>query len=429
MGDLPPLFTECDVLVVGGGPAGSLAGLAAAKEGARTVLVERHGFLGGNLTAAGIDTIYGLYSVGEYPVKTIGGYPDEVIDRLRSQKACYERPNTYGVGIGLTFAVENLKLVLEQMALEAGVRLFYHTLVASVFQEEGMVRGCSIASKSGIQFIRAGVVIDATGDADVVAGGGGAYEKAGEVGPVQSCTTVFFMANVDTGRAMAFGKKAMWEAMKQAQSRGDYDLPRIEGSFHATPHPGMIEANMTRVRDVDPTDIVSVTQAEIAGRRQVQEYVRFLTDNVPGFENAYLVNTGCHIGVREGRRVIGDYVLAKEDVLEGARFEDAVVRCGQPIEDHHAGSDTRWIYVKDFGFYEIPYRCLIPRRLENVLAAGRCLSASHDAHASARSSGTAMGMGQAAGIAAVQALNRNSRVRDINVAELQRKLKDLGAPL
>ena len=424
-----PLLTECDVLIVGGGPAGSLAGVASAREGARTVIVEKNGFLGGNLTAAGIDTIYGLYSVGENPVKLIGGLVDEVVGRLEDQNACYLRSNTYGAGTGLTFAGENMKLALENLALDAGVKIFYHTLVPDVYERDEKLKGCLIASKSGIQWIKASVFIDCTGDADVVAKAGGAYEKAGEVGPIQSCTTVFFMANVDIQKAKEFGKNAMWKAMEDARNDGEYNLPRIEGSFHATPNQGLIEANMTRIANVDTTDVNSISEAEVEGRRQVQEYVRFLNHKVPGFENAYLVKTGCQIGVREGRRVIGDYVLTKEDVLGGKKFHDAIVRCGQPIEDHHSGKDTRWIYVKDYGFYEIPYRCLVPRGLDNVLTAGRCLSASHDAHASARSSGTAMGMGQAAGMAAVMALNKGNNVKDIEISELKNKLINIGAPI
>lgn len=424
-----PVLTECDVLIAGGGPAGALAGIASAREGARTVIVEKNGFLGGNLTAGGIDTIYGLYSVGENPEKTIGGIIDEVIELLENQNSCYLRPNTYGAGTGLTFSGENLKIILEFLALSAGVNIFYHTIIPDVFNMDNQLMGCMVASKSGIQWIKASVIVDCTGDADIVARAGGAFEKAGEFGPIQSCTTVFFMANVDVQKAKDFGKKAMWKSMEEAKNNGEYNLPRIEGSFHETPNPGLIEANMTRIANVDTTDVTSISDAEVEGRRQVQEYVRFLIDKVPGFADSYLVKTGCQIGVREGRRVIGDYVLLKADVLNGRKFDDAVVRCGQPIEDHHSGKNTRWVYVKDFGYYEIPYRSLIPKGLDNVLTAGRCLSASHDAHASARSSGTAMGMGQAAGLAAVLALAKGNNVRGIDVSELRSKLIKIGAPL
>jgi len=421
------LLTDCEVLVVGGGPAGTVAAIAAARCGAKTVLLERHGFLGGNLTAGGIDTIYGFYTPGDDPLKVIGGIPDEVIERLTALNSCYKRPNTYGSGTGFTFSPEHLKLVLEDMVLEAGGTILYHSFVPEVLFEGDRLTGVLIASKQGLMRISARFIVDATGDADIVAYAGGEYEKAGDNGSVQSLTTVFFMANVDIEQAKAFGKKALWEEMEKANTQGEYTLPRVEGSFHATPYADMIEANMTRIANVDALDTVALSAAEITGRRQVQEYVRFLKDRIPGFESAFLVKTSCHIGVRETRRIKGEYILTKDDVIEGQHFEDAIARCGLPIEDHHSGQDTRWVYPKDFGYYDIPYRSLVPCSLTNVLVAGRCLSATHDAHASARSSGTAMAMGQAAGIAAAMA--KGIKARDVEIAALQSKLKEWGAPL
>lgn len=425
----PALLAECEVLIVGGGPAGAIAGIAAARLGADTLVLERHGFFGGNLTAAGIDTMYGFYTVGEAQQKVIGGIPDEVVQRLGQLAACYERPNTYGSGTGVTFSVPHLKVVLEELAQGAGTRYLYHAFVPDVYVEDGKLAGVILATKQGLKVVKASCIIDASGDADIVAHAGGAYEKAGLVGPVQSCTTVFFMANVDAKKAKAFGKQALWDAMREAHASGAYDLPRSEGSWHETPYSGMIEANMTRIADVDATDIGEVTAAETEGRRQTLEYVRFLQKNVPGFENAYLVKTGSSLGVREARRVVGDYVLTMDDAIEARRFGDAIARCGMPVEDHHAGSDTRWVYVKNYGYYEIPYRCLVPQGLDNVLVAGRCLSATHDAHASARSSATAMGMGQAAGVAAVLALETGSSVREVDIQMVQRIIREWGAPL
>ncbi len=421
------LFSSCDILVIGGGPAGSTAAVTASRQGAKTTLVEKNGFLGGNLTAAGIDTIYGLYTVGEHLQKIIGGVSDEIIDRLRSQNACYERENTYGAGTGITFAVENMKLVLENLVRESKSALYYHSVSPEVWKDEKGLKGCLIASKSGIYKIASKIIIDTTGDADVVAHAGGAFEKSIDTGKVQSCTAVFFMANVDIKKAKAFGKKAMWKAMRLANQSGEFVLPRIEGSFHATPNPGMIEANMTRIPDVDTTDFKSVSEAESEGRSQVHQYVEFLKKYVPGFEESYLVQSGSQLGMREGRRIIGDYVLTKTDVLEGKKFDDAITRCGQPIEDHYDGKDTKWVYIKENGYYDIPYRCLTPRGLTNVLAAGRCLSATHDGHASARSSGTAFSMGQAAGMAAAMALNTNNDVRKINIDDLRKNLIKIGA--
>lgn len=423
------LLAECEVLVVGGGPAGSIAGVAAARQGADTLVLERHGFFGGNLTAGGIDTMYGFYTVGEDQQKVVGGIPDEVVARLAKMAACYERPNTYGSGTGVTVSLPHLKVVLEQMAQEAGTRYLYQAFVPDVYLEEGRLAGVVVATKQGLKLVKAHTIVDASGDADVVAHAGGAYEKAGQTGPIQSCTAVFFMGHVDVAKAKAFGKKAMWEAMREAHERGDYRLPRSEGSWHATPYSGFIEANMTRIPDVDATNIEAITAAETEGRRQVLEYARFLKENVPGFEESYLVKTGPSLGVREARRAIGDYVLTMEDAIEGHLFEDAIVRCGMPVEDHHTGSDTHWVYVKDFGYYEIPFRALLPKGLDNVLVAGRCLSASHDAHASARSSATAMGMGQAAGVAAAMAVAAGSPVRAVDVQEVRKVIKTWGAPL
>ncbi len=421
------LDQEFDVLVVGGGPAGCAAAITAGREGAGVLLVEKNGFLGGNLTAAGIDTIYGLFTVGEKYEKIIGGISDEIIKRLKLQNACYERKNTYGAGTGVTFDVEQMKLVLEQLVTESQAKLLFHTIAPEPYLEQDTLKGCVLASKSGIHRITANVIIDTTGDADIIAKSGGAFEKALDTGQVQSCTTVFFMSNVDVKKAKAFGKKAMWDTMRAANQEGKYQLPRIEGSFHATPNPTMIEANMTRISNVDTTDVQSVSEAEMTGRQQAQQYTQFLIEYIPGFEKAYLVKTGCQLGMREGRRIIGDYTLTKEDVLEGKKFEDSITRCGQPIEDHHEGADTNWIYVKENGYYDIPYRCLIPKGIDNVLTAGRCLSATHDAHASARSSGTAISMGQTAGMAAVMALEKDGFVREIDTITLQQKLRKIGA--
>jgi len=320
-----------------------------------------------------------------------------------------------------------MKLVLEDLARENNVVILYHAFAPEAYLKKGLLNGCLVASKSGLNRIEAEIIIDTSGDADIIARAGGGFEKAIDSGVVQSCTAVFSMTNVDIHKAKSFGKQAMWDAICLANQKGEFNLPRIEGSFHATPNPDMMEANMTRIAEVDTTDVHSVSQAETIGRHQVQDYVNFLIKYMPGFENAFLVNTGSHLGVREGRRIIGDYILTKEDVLAGRKFDDAITRCGQPIEDHHAGADTCWIYVKENGYYHIPYRCIVPKSLTNALTAGRCLSATHDAPASARSSGTAMSMGQAAGIAAVLALNNNNDVRKIDIKDLQNKLQKSGA--
>jgi hypothetical protein len=217
--------------------------------------------------------------------------------------------------------------------------------------------------------------------------------------------------------------------MREAAEGGEYRLPRLEGSWHRTPYPGVVTIHMTRVPNVDATDPNQLTRAEIEGRRQVQEYHRFLRDRVPGFEQSVLVATSPAIGVRESRRVIGDYRLTREDVLEAHRFPDEIALCGAPIEDHIAAVDTRWTYVPDSGVYGIPFRCLLPAGVEGMLVAGRCFSATHDAHASARSMATCMAMGQAAGTAAALAVKSGVGPRSLHAADVRARLAEDGALL
>jgi hypothetical protein len=216
--------------------------------------------------------------------------------------------------------------------------------------------------------------------------------------------------------------------MQQAAGHG-YTLPRKEGSAHITPLAGVIATNMTRVNGIDPLNVEQLSQAEIEGRRQALEYARFLVEQVPGYENATLGGFSTQIGVRESRRIFGVYRLTRADVLAARKFDDAIAQCGAPIEEHHSGQDTRWEYLPDGETYQIPYRCLLPQNCEALLVAGRCLSADHDAHASVRSMGQCMAMGQAAGAAAAIALKNHIGLHDLSVKQLQATLRSLGAIL
>ena len=389
-----------DVLVVGAGSAGSTAAVAAGRAGAQTLLVDRFGFLGGTSTAV-LDTFYAFYTPGSQPQKVVSGIPDDVVGRLEERGMAFERPNTYGAGTGITYDPETLKRVWDELVAEAGVRVLLHSFLFGVEVADGRVAAVDVATKSGVRRIRPRVVVDASGDADVCALAGAPYEAPGD--DVQSLSTVFRVAGVDVARAEAVPKQELWALMRDARDSGEYALTRIEGSIHRTPHEGVMMALMTRVRSVDATDAEQLSAAEREGRRQAHEYFRFLRERVPGYERAVLVSTSPAIGVRESRRIVGEHVLTAEEILAATRFDDQIARCGAPIEDHHAGDDTRWLYLEDGATYGIPFRCLQPQQLDNVLVAGRCFSATHDAHASARSMGTCMAMGQAAGTAAALA--------------------------
>lgn len=414
--------------MVGGGSAGATAAIAAARRGANVTLVERWPFLGGT-GAAVLDTFYGFYTPGAQARKVVGGIPDEVVAALAEHDAVMERPNTYGAGTGITYDPELLKVAWDTLLAEAGVRVLLHSFVVDATVVDGRIAEVLVANKRGLQPLSARVVVDASGDADVVAWAGAPFEPIGAHAPVQALTTTFRLANVDVDRARAVPKEELWALMREANASGRFRLPREEGSVHVTPLPGFMATNMVRFHVEDPTDPDRLSAAEAEGRRQALEYARFLRECVPGYERSVLANFSTQIGVRETRRIEGEYRLTREDVLAARRFDDEIALCGAPIEEHHAGSDTRWEYVPGGGVYGIPYRCLLPQDVDGLLVAGRCLSATHDAHASVRSIGQCMAMGQAAGVAAAMAAADGGAPRAVDVTALRAALRELGAVL
>jgi glycine/D-amino acid oxidase-like deaminating enzyme len=425
-----------DVVVVGSGSSGMCAAVAAARHGARVLLVEKLPFLGGVSTAV-LDTFYGFYTPGSASLKVVGGIGDEVVERLRTLGPVLHRPNTYGAGTGITYLADHLKVVWESLATDAGVSVLLHAMLADVAVTDGHVTELLLATKAGLARVRAEAVVDASGDADLCHLAGFGYELAGAEAPAQTLTTSFRVVGVDLERRRSVPKEQLHALMRQAAASGEYDLPRRDGSDHITPVAGMTATVMTRVEStatgdgglVNATDPWLLSRAEMAGRRQVLEYVRFLVDRVPGYEDAALGGVGTQIGVRETRRVYGDYRLTRDDVLSARRFDDEIGLCGAPIEDHHRGTDTAWAYLPDGEAVGIPYRTLLVRDAENVLVAGRCFSATHDAHASVRSMGQCMAMGQAAGTAAALALAAGTAPRDLDRGVLRDRLRADGAVL
>jgi hypothetical protein len=422
-----PVFDHADVVVIGSGSAGSPSAIAAARTGADTLLIERYGFLGGTSTTV-LDTFYGFYTPASDARRVVGGIAWEIVERLYSYQMVLERPSSYGAGQAVTYDPTTLKVVWEQTALSSGVRLLLHTFVVDVLLHEDRITGLVVANKRGLGLITGGIFVDASGDADVAFRAGVPFIAAGQDGfPAQSLTTTFRVGNVDTAAAKRVKRADLVAAMQAANLSGEYRLPREEGSVHETPQAGVIATNMTRVAYVDGTDPAELTKAEVEGRKQALEYTRFLRSEIAGYENAFLMNFSTQIGIRETRRVHGEYRLTRDDVLHARRFDDAIAQCGAPIEDHAAGSSTRWEYVPNGDTYDIPFRALIPQRVPNLLIAGRCLSADHDAHASVRSMGQCMAMGQAAGTAAALAHARQVAPRDLPVNDLQTQLIRDGA--
>ena len=427
---------DYDVIVVGAGSAGATAAIAAARNGAKTLLLERLPCLGGTSTAV-LDTFYGFYTPGTVAKKVVGGIPDDVVAGLKKYDSWLERPNTHGAGTAVTYHPEYLKVVWENLVTEAGVDVLLNAWVQDVTGNDGHIESVIVATKLGLRQFTARVVIDASGDADICHFASIGYELAGDIDPAQTLTTTFKMCNVDVPKRKSITKKEFHALMAAAAESGDYDLPRKEGSDHITPVNHMTATIMTRLPSyfkkgenmVNATDPQLLSDAEIEGRRQAIEYIRFLRDKVPGYENAQLSTFGMQIGVRETRRVYGDYRITREDVLAAKKFDDQISLCGAPIEDHHGGTDTAWAYLPDGDCVGVPFRTLIPKDGQNVLVAGRCFSATHDAHASVRSMAQTMSMGQAAGTAAALSAKIACAPRDLDVSELQQTLRKNGAIL
>lgn len=424
-----------DVVVVGAGSAGATAAIASARSGSSTILIDRLPFAGGTSTGV-LDTFYGFYTPGKVSKKIVGGIPDDVVTALGAYGSMIERANTYGAGTGITYNPEYLKVVWEKLITSSGAKILLHALLQEVKVIDGRVKEITVATRSGPCIITGDYFIDATGDADLTHFAGFEYEKAGDIAPAQTLTTTFKMVNVDIDSRKTVSKEEFHQLMSDAADEG-YELPRREGSDHITPVSHTTATVMTRLESVRKNSAGAVesvlddpfflTQTEIDGRAQAVEYARFLVDRVPGYENSSLYGFSTMIGVRETRRVYGDYRITKEDVLSAKQFDDQIALCGAPIEDHHSGSGTNWVYLPEGSAVGIPFQSLIVRDSSNTLVIGRCFSATHDAHASIRSMGQCMAMGMAAGTAAAISHKSKSSIRDINFDGLRDQLRRAGA--
>jgi glycine/D-amino acid oxidase-like deaminating enzyme len=454
---LPPrlalVATDTDVLVVGGGPAGIGAALGAADAGAAVVLAERYGFLGGNATAALVMPLMSFHTQraafeqadGAKLFPTDHGPGEPVVAgalaRLLSRLVATGGAIAPGLATGYTvpFDPELFKLAALELLDEAGVKLLFHAFASGVI-DDGPVRGVVFETKSGPVVVRARTVIDCTGDGDVAALAGAGYEVGRDRdGLVQPMTLMFRMVEFQRAAFEAYvrehpeqwrGVHGLWDLIRQATEAGELDLPREDILFFGTPHPHEVSVNSTRVTRVLATDVFDWSLAEIESRRQMRQIAAFLCRYVPGFESAYIAQSGVHTGVRESRRIVGDYRLTADDVLAASKFEDVVARGSYPVDIHNPkGSGTVLKRLPEDEAYDIPLRCLLPRGIENLLVAGRCLSGSHEAHSSYRVMPIVMATGQAAGVAAALAVRHGVTPRAAPVAEIQDELIRQGANL
>lgn len=422
-----PVLREVDIVVAGGGAAGVAAAVSAARSGASVLLLERNGFLGGTMTATTLGGICGLYSlVDGSPVQMVFGFAEEVRDRIERAGGT-SGPVQWLKTASLPYDLVVLRQVLEELADHRRLEVLHHVRVADVLVADGRVSEVIVQSRSRVFAVRANVFVDCTGDAELCALAGGAAEY--DPKNLQFPSAMFRMGGVDTERAMRLPREELHHLLEQAIADG-FDLPRTAGGIYSV-RDGIVHLNITKVkvsgRAPDPFDPVELSEAEREGRRQVHLYLEAFRRYVPGYENAFILDTGSELGIRESRRILGDHVMTTNDVLDERRFDDAIAANCWPVEDHGAGRSTRWVWLSAGGYCHIPYRSLLPGGLENVIVAGRSLSATHEAQAALRVTANCFSMGQAAGIAAAMA-GRGS-ARGVDPAKLQEELRRWGADL
>lgn len=439
-----------EVIVIGGGTAGWAAALAAARGGRSTLLIEQFAYLGGWATAGLVNPFMTHCASDGSPL--VGGFYDEIRDRLGKA----------GGLLGNSFDSEAMKFALQETLLEAGVRLRFHTVFDSARYSTGGKIAVRVRSKSGVEEFECDRLIDCSGDGDAAVALGAKFETGDENGLPQAVTLMFDMGGVDLAKAITYVRDhpdqmlfpklpptadpeqlangvisvaGYYDLVASARANGEYGAPGDLIFFIGRPRRGEVVFNTTHVGNVNGTNAEDLTRAEIESRRQMVSIVAFVKKYVPGFENAYLLRSADHVGVRETRRIVGDYVFSAADVIEARKFADAICRLAYPVDVHSGKGDG---YTKDEGgggpnnappgdWYEIPYRCLLPAGLDNVLVAGRCVSSTQAGHGAIRIMPSCIAMGQAAGAAATLSLDEGVSVREVEMTALLETLRKQGA--
>ncbi len=413
---------KCDVLVCGGGTAGLGAAVAAARGGARTILLERHGHCGGICVSSLVHTFDGARSCRDNSQFVVGGIPREVIarlDRLHGLALDDNPPET------LNFDPEAMKRVSDHMLREAGVTVYYHLFAAEVLREGDRVAAVIAAGKEGLWEIRPAVVIDTTGDGDVSYFAGAQFEKHSLL---QTMSQHFRMGGLTGDRGWEVLEQECRRAMDKAYAEGR--APKYGGPWLIRIRPGEITANCTRLYG-DGTKTEDLSRAEMQGRDDMVSILEIFRHDIPDFRSAYVLVSGSEIGVRETRRIVGDYQMTAADVLEGRSHADPIALGSWPIDIHPADGRVGVHPHKEDppAPYPIPLRALLVKDIANLMVAGRCLSATHEAHGSTRVSGTAMATGEACGTLAALAAKRGVGLREVPYVDLQQQLLTQGVIL
>lgn len=426
-----PVYAQPDVLVVGAGAAGMMAACAAARAGADTLLIDAYGTCGGTLTLATLGGFCGTHAIidDERLGRTVGGLYLDLEGRLIRREGLLE-PRRHGKIIGVPYDATALRGVADEMLRAHGVKVLLHTSAVDVQVEDGRVRAVLIENKGGRSAIVPRVVVDCSGDGDVAARAGAGF-ALGDEGETQYGSAMFRLTNVDQERAGTLTRPMIRELLERAVADG-YTLPRTAIGFHINPVPGLVHLNVTKLGlpDGAPFNLADPEQlsaAEVEGRRQVGLYEEVFRKYVPGFERARVVDMGVKVGVRETRMIEGDAVLTEDDVRGCRKPEDRIACTGWPLEIHGRGQATHWEFLPDGEYYGVPWGSLVVKGFDNLLVAGRNLSATHEAQSSARAGGLCFAMGEAAGLGAALSLGHGDRVRGVPVERLQDELQRQGA--
>jgi hypothetical protein len=428
-----PVLLDTDVVVVGGGPAGLAASIAAARNGAKTLLIERYGYLGGMITAGICPMFMGVNR------KVISGVFTEFLDRLSAEKA------TGKEGFFTHFDHEVFKAIAQDFVEKAGVKLLLHSWVVDAIVKGSKLEGIIMESKSGRQAVKGKVIVDASGDGDIAAKAGVPFDVGGS--PEQSLTLLFRIGGVnkDGLRILRSERKeftpvphppsstsAMFfrvppKVVQEARNKGELSINHEDISIMNLPLPDIVLVNAGHITGASGTNVEDLTRSEIQSRKEAKTVAEFLKKNISGFESSFILDTPIGIGVRETRRIVGEYVLTKGDIVKGKRFSDAIAQNMMPIDIHGPGEKHTWIPMKKP--YDIPYRCLLPKSVDNLIVAGRCISTDHQTQGSIRSIPCCFATGQASGIAAALAIKSGSSLKELDIKTLQETLVKQGAKL
>lgn len=421
-----PVYKRFDVIVCGAGPAGICAAVAAARQGAKVALLERYGVPGGNLTCGHVGPILGM--VGK------GTMRDELM-------ALLEVPDNDMIGrVGVAHDMQRAKTVLTEFIHHENIEVYLQTMAADALVEDHRVTGVVISTKEGLLALEGKVVVDATGDGDVAAFAGCQIEKGREDGLMQPVTLEFTLDNVDEDRGVicigdvddvAFNGQRFLDYCKQCAQKGMLPEHLAAVRMHPTVHKGERQVNTTQANGVDSTKIEDLYPAELALRGQIDTLIRFFRENLPGYENCKYIASGTTTGIRESRRVVGEYLITAEELAAGKRFDDVVVHRAEFIVDIHnpAGAGQAEEKIQYVVPYDLPYGCFVPKGVDGLMTAGRCISGTHRAHASYRVMSICMAMGQAVGVAAALCARQGCQPRELDVKALQKELAALGVEL